>query len=165
MFREIGFGFDAALRFCFWVAGILLTFATVGTCVDAILRYLLNKPIPWMLELTEYIMLYIPFLGAALVLKEDAHIKVDVLITRFNEKNRFRLGAVTSLIGGTVMAIYTWFGAEVTLDFFQRGVPSLEYLKLPTYIILMIIPIGSFFFTIQFFRLAFSGHFKEKSKG
>ena len=127
-------------------------FATLGTCVDVLLRYSLNCPIHWMLEITEYIMLYIPFLGAALVLKEEGHIRVDLLINRFSPKKKNWINIITSLIGGIVMLIYTFFGLQVTLDAFKRGIPSLESLRTPVFLIIMIIPIGSFFFTIQFIR-------------
>jgi C4-dicarboxylate transporter DctQ subunit len=156
MIKHVSTAFDRILYGLFWIAVILLIFTTVGTCVDVIGRYIFNSPIPWMLEVTEYIMLYIPFLGAAFVMKDDAHIKVDVITLRFAPRNRDLLASVTSAIGGIVMGIYTWVGFQVALDFFQRRVASLEYLKMPVYLILMIIPIGSFFFTIQFFRLCVS---------
>ncbi len=156
MIKHVSTAFDRVLYGLFWIAVVLLIFTTVGTCVDVMGRYIFNSPIPWMLEVTEYIMLYIPFLGAAFVMKDDAHIKVDVITLRFAPRNRDLLASVTSAIGGIVMGIYTWFGFQVALDFFQRRVASLEYLKMPVYLILMIIPIGSFFFTIQFFRLSVS---------
>jgi len=69
---------------------------------------------------------------------------------------------VTSSVGGVVMLIYTWFGAQVTLDYIQRGVPSLESLRTPMFLILMIIPIGGFFFAVQFFRGTYSHYQKLK---
>ncbi len=138
--------FDQIIVVLFWAAGILLLFVTVGTCVDVILRYSFNRPVHWMLEITEYAMLYIPFLGAAFVLKEDGHIRIDLVITFFSERLRGWMNVITSLVGGVVMGIYTWFGAQVTLDYFRRGVPALESLKTPMFLILMIIPIGGFFF-------------------
>jgi len=150
--KTIGALFDKILLFLFWLAGGLLMFATVGTCIDVILRYSLNRPIHWMLEITEYIMLYIPFLCAAVVLKEEGHIRVDLLINRFSRKNRTRVNMITSLVGGFIMLIYAGFGAQTTLDAYRRGVPSLESLRTPVFLILMIIPIGSFLFTIQFLR-------------
>ena len=125
---------------------------TVGTCMDVLLRYSFNRPISWMLEITEYTMLYIPFLGAAFVLKEDGHIRIDLVITFLSDRIRGWLNVVTSFVGGVVMLTYTWFGAQVTLDYFKRGVPSLESLKTPMFLILMIIPLGGLLFSIQFFR-------------
>ncbi len=150
--KKIGAKFDNVLVSLFWIAGALLVFSTVGTCIDVILRYVFNRPIHWMLEVTEYIMLYIPFLGAALVLKEDGHIRIDIFISHFSEKMRGWLNIITSLVGGLVMLTYTVFGGLVTLDYYKRGIPSLESLKTPMFLILMIIPIGGFFFTTQFFR-------------
>jgi TRAP-type C4-dicarboxylate transport system permease small subunit len=133
--KEMTKTFDRILVALFWVAGGLLMFVTIGTCVDVLLRYSFNRPISWMLELTEYAMLYIPFLGAAFVLKEDGHIRIDLVITFLNERSRGWLNVGTSFV-----------------DYFKRGVPSLESLKTPMFLILMIIPIGGLLFSIQFFR-------------
>jgi TRAP-type C4-dicarboxylate transport system permease small subunit len=154
--------FDRILVVLFWVAGTLLMFSTVGTCFDVILRYCFNRPIHWMLEITEYIMLYIPFLGAALVLKEEGHIRVDIFINRLTARKRTIIDIVASLVGGMVMSIYTWFGGQVTWNHFIRGVPALESLKTPMFLILMIIPIGGFFFALQFFRQLYGSCWKMK---
>jgi C4-dicarboxylate transporter, DctQ subunit len=146
--------FDTILTVLFWIAGGLLLFTTIGTCIDVIFRYVLNHPIHWMMEITQYTMLYIPFLGAGLVLKENGHVRIDLVLTFLGDRSRERLNILTTVIGGLVMFIYAWFGAQVTLNYFERGVPSLESLRTPMYIILMIIPIGSFFLSIQFFRQA-----------
>jgi C4-dicarboxylate transporter, DctQ subunit len=154
--------FDKILVVLFWGAGGLLIFSTVGTCADVILRYCFNRPIHWMLEITEYIVLYIPFLGAALVLKENGHIRVDILISRLSERKRCIMDIVASFIGGVIMSTYIWFGGQVTWEFYKRGVPSLESLKTPMFLILMIIPIGGFFFAVQFFRQTYSYYQKLK---
>jgi TRAP-type C4-dicarboxylate transport system permease small subunit len=161
--KSMGKIVDQILIVFFWVAGALLMFSTVGTCMDVILRYCFNRPIPWMLEITEYIMLYIPFLGAALVLKEDGHIRVDIFINRLGEKKRGIMDMVALLVGGIVMSAYTWFGGQVTWGLYTRGVPSLESLKTPMFLILMIIPIGGFLFAIQFFRKMYRSYQKLKS--
>jgi TRAP-type C4-dicarboxylate transport system permease small subunit len=158
----MGKAFDTIIVVLFWMGGGLLVFATIGTCVDVVLRYSVNRPISWMLEITEYIMLYIPFLGAAFVLKENGHIRIDLVLTFLGERSRGWLNVVTSSVGGVVMLIYTWFGAQVTLDYIQRGVPSLESLRTPMFLILMIIPIGGFFFAVQFFRGTYSHYQKLK---
>ena len=158
----MGKAFDTIIVVLFWMGGGLLVFATIGTCVDVVLRYSVNRPISWMLEITEYIMLYIPFLGAAFVLKENGHIRIDLVLTFLGERSRGWLNVVTSSVGGVVMLIYTWFGAKVTLDYIQRGVPSLESLRTPMFLILMIIPIGGFFFAVQFFRGTYSHYQKLK---
>jgi len=161
--KTIGTTFDKTLVVLFWIAGALLVFSTIGTCIDVILRYCFNRPIHWMLEVTEYIMLYIPFLGAALVLKEEGHIRVDILLNHFGDRTRGWLNIITSLVAGLVMLTYTVFGAQVTLDYYKRGIPSLESLKTPMFLILMIIPVGGFFFTLQFFRQTY-GYYQKLKK-
>jgi len=91
-------------------------------------------------------------LGAALVLKDDGHIRVDLILNHLSGPKRAWADVLSSLVGGIVMLLYTWFGAQVTLEAIGRGTPALESLRTPMFLIWMIIPIGSFFFTVQFFR-------------
>lgn len=137
-----------------WAAGVLLAFATIAVCTDVVFRYFFNRPVAWVLEISEYILLYMTFMAAAWVLRDDAHIKVDLLVNRLSPRGQSLMSIVTSVIGAFVMLILAWFGGRVTLDFYRRGVPTLEYLKTPEYLVLMIIPIGSFFLGVQFLRRA-----------
>jgi TRAP-type C4-dicarboxylate transport system permease small subunit len=47
------------------IVGLSLLFAMVAVSADVVGRYFLAAPIGWVLELTEYILLYTPFLGMA----------------------------------------------------------------------------------------------------
>ena len=109
----------------------------------------------WVLQFSEYILLYIPFLAAAFVLREERHIKIDIVLNRLNWKAQSLINVVTSLLGFCVLIVLTYYGAFVTLDYYQRKVPALKYLIIPEFIILNVIPIGRFLFTIQFIRSAY----------
>lgn len=152
--RKTGVIFDRIIVGLAWAAGVLLAFAAIAVSVDVVLRYFFNRPIAWVLEISEYILLYVTFMAAAWVLKDEGHIRVDLLVNHLNSRIQALILIVTSVIGAFVMLILTWFGGRVTLDFYRRGVPTLEYLKTPEYLVLIIIPIGSFFLGIQFLRRA-----------
>jgi len=137
-----------------WFAGFLMMFALITVCVDVVMRYFFNNPTGWVLQFSEYILLYIPFLAAAYVLKEESHIKIDIVLNQLSEKAQTLMNVVTSTLGFFVLVVLTYYGALITFDYYQRKVPTIEYLKIPEYLVIIVIPIGCFLFSIQFIRRA-----------
>ena len=137
-----------------WFAGLLMMFALIAVCVDVVMRYFFNNPTGWVLQFSEYILLYIPFLAAAYVLKEESHIKIDIVLNRFNQKVQALINMTTSILGFGVLLVLTYYGTIITFDYYQRKVPTIEYLKIPEYLVIIVIPTGCFLFSIQFIRRA-----------
>jgi C4-dicarboxylate transporter DctQ subunit len=74
--------FDRMIRILFHVASGLSLVIVFGTATEILMRYFLNRPQIWAVEVTEYTMLYITFLGSAWLLREEGHVKMDILIWR-----------------------------------------------------------------------------------
>ena len=161
----IGRLFDGIVVVFAWLAGLLLLFAMTIVCVDVVMRYFFNSPTGWVLQFCEYILLYVPFMAAAYVLREGSHIKIDILLNRLNRRTQSLTNLVTSVMGFGVLAILTYYGAYITIDFYQRNVPTIKHLKIPEYTVIMIIPIGCFLFSIQFIRRAYKYYKKQKEEG
>lgn len=137
-----------------WIAGLLLLFMMFSICYEVILRYFNFRPPTWVTEITEYILLYVTFLGAPWVLKEDGHVKVDIVISRLGLRARKTMDILTSIFGMGVCCVLVWFGTNVTLDHYQRNIPVIKALEVPKFLLLGIIPIGSAILIIQFIRRA-----------
>ena len=119
---------------------------------EVVARYVLNRPTPWMLEIVEYALLYIAFLGAAWLLKEDGHIKLDIVLERLNPRVQAWFNIITSIIGAIICLFITWYGVKVTWDLYHSGQYFAAFLKPPKYIIIMIVPAGCFLLFVQFLR-------------
>ncbi len=154
LFAKAGRLLDKAVVGFAWLAGLLMMFALVTVCVDVIMRYFFNRPSGWVLQISEYILLYIPFLAAAYVLREESHIRIDILLNHFGQKARSLLNMATSILGSCVLLLLTYYGTVITHDFYQRQVPTLEYLKIPEFLVIMVIPFGCLLFALQFIRRA-----------
>jgi TRAP-type C4-dicarboxylate transport system permease small subunit len=63
-------------------AGATLLFVgmTLAICAEVLLRYGFTSPILWVVEPSEYALLWITFLGAAWVLRHGGHVRVDILL-------------------------------------------------------------------------------------
>jgi TRAP-type C4-dicarboxylate transport system permease small subunit len=153
-FRKLPELFDKTLEILAAASGIILLFLMISVCIDVTMRYLLNRPLSWVIEIAEYLLVYMTFLGAAWVQKLEGHVRVDVLTMMSSPRNQSRMAFASSVIGVFVFAIIAVFGSIETWDNFERGVRNPSMLEFPKAPILAVIPFGSFFFMIQFLRKA-----------
>lgn len=144
--------FDGILNVFAFLSALLLAFIMLSICLEVIMRYFLNRPLVWVIEMSEYALLYITFLGTAWLLRREGHVTVDILLVRLNPKNQAALGFLSSIVGIIISLILIWYGSEVAWDHYVRGVFKPTVLQFPTAPVLAIIPIGSVILAMQFIR-------------
>ena len=144
--------YDFTLDSLAFLAAFLIVFAMISVSVDVFSRFFFNAPIGWVLEITEYILLYIPFLGATWLLREDGHVNVDVIYNLLNPKNKRIVRICTSIACSIICAILAYWGTITTWDHFRRGIVNIEILRVPKWIIIIVIPVGFFLLSIEFLR-------------
>ncbi len=151
-FRKLALIFDQILDGMVVFAAVLLVFAVLSVSVAVASRYFLGYPIGWVIEINSYILLYIPFLVGAWVLRQEGHVIIDILLERLNPRTQPLINIVTSIVSALVCFILTGYGAVDTWDLFRTDYFTPTQLELPKWIINVIIPIGSFFLFVQFLR-------------
>lgn len=156
--------YDGVIRAMFVLGGAILVAVTVGVCVQVASRYFFNSPLGWVVELSSYGLLFITFLVAPQVLKEDRHVAVDFVLGFFGPRGRAALNLLTAAASAVVCLVLTWFGIRVTWDAFQTHNFTPTMLELPKGAILAIIFIGSFMLFIQLVRVVV-GHQRELRGG
>lgn len=139
-----------------FLAGIILIFILLSVSMEVIFRDLFAMPQMWVTQITECLLLYITFLGSAWLLREDGHVKVDILLTRLGPRTGAFLGIISSVIGTIVSVVITLFGFSLTLRYFFKGTYTPTVLEIPLSWIIVIIPIGSLMLSIQFVRRTFT---------
>lgn len=144
--------FDRIIVLMTILAGILLVFAMLIISGAVASRYFLGRPIGWVIEISEYIILFVTFLVAAWVLKQEEHVKMDIVLNQLNPRTQSMINVITSGISAIVCFILTWYGAKVTWELFETGYFTPTLLELPKFIIIAVIFIGSFILFIQFLR-------------
>ena len=63
-----------------FIAAVMMAGLMIIVCVDLTLRYVFNSPLIWGTEVTEILLLYITFLGAAQVFRENSHVVIDIFL-------------------------------------------------------------------------------------
>lgn len=144
---------DRTLGFFAFLAGTVLIFMMLSVSADVFMRYFLNQPIFWVVEVNEYALLYTTFLGAAWVLAKEGHVKVELVVDHLRPKPQAMVGAVTSVLGAVACGVLVWFSAEATWNHYVGGVwdPG-SLLEVSTAYVMVIIPVGSILLFAQFLR-------------
>ena len=133
-----------------WLAAAAIIFMMLAISYAVMMRYAWNKPVPWIVEISSYLMLYITFLGTAWLQRKGGHVEIDLLIGSLKPRVRAGLKAVTSLGGAVVGFVLAWKGSLVTVDYFQRDVTAIGILNTPQFLLMGIIPIGGFLLLVGF---------------
>jgi len=144
--------FDRILDLLAALAGILIVFSTLSVATGIFSRYFLHHPISWVTEISEYIILCSTFLLAAWVLRQEGHVKVDIVLVKFNKKAQSLINIVTSICCAIACLILTWYGIKVTWDLYKTNAFTYTVLELPKSIFTFFIFLGSFLLLIQFIR-------------
>lgn len=144
--------FDVLLDWMAFLAGILLLAITLMVTYAVILRYMNIRPPIWVVQYTEYGLLWITFLGAAWLQRLNGHIRIDTIIINLPEKIQGKLEILNHLLG--CLITFTLFGFALfhTIDLFQRGILEVNTINVPKYIIFSVIPFGSLVLFVQFVR-------------
>ncbi len=132
------------------IAATMVIFMMLAISYSVVMRYLFNRPIAWIVEISSYLMLYITFLGTAWLLRREGHVEIDLFTGGMKPRTKTRLRAVTSIGGAVVGFVLAWKGSLVTVDYFKRGVMAMDILNTPQYLLMAIIPIGGFLLMIEF---------------
>ena len=152
--------FDRIIDFMAFLAGVLLVGAVLIVCFEIWMRYFVRKPQVWTVEVCEYFLFAIAFLGAPWLLKKGGHVSIDIIVAQMGRKTRIFLGLFSKAMGVLISAIICGFSMVTSWDSYVSGVVVIKTLSIPKYYFLLLIALGYFLLLIEFAR-QFFGHFKE----
>lgn len=155
--------FDGIIDFMAFLAGILLVAAVFIVSFEIFMRYFLQKPQVWTVEVCEYILFSMAFLGAPWLLKKGGHVSIDIVVATLGTKSQCYLGMFSKAAGVIISAIICFFSLATAWDGYLTGVVVTKTLTIPKHYFLLLISLGYFFLMIEFSR-QFLRHFRELKK-
>ena len=141
----------AALAFA---GALLMGGMALWITYEVLMRYFLQSPTFWAVDLSEYAMLWAAFLAAPWVLQREGHVRVEVFVERANPARQRALGVFTSTLGALGCAIMAWQGAATVWDFYARSTMAAREWQVPQFVVYLVIPVGSTLLTVEFVRRA-----------
>ncbi|WP_210200163.1 TRAP transporter small permease [Rhizobium sp. TH135] len=123
-----------------FVVGSLMLAMAILVFANVVLRYLFGTSLPWVEEITRYMMIWVAWLAVGLAMREGAHIAID------NFQNALpplwaqwlRFSVFLMMLG--FFAIVAWFGLKYSLFAWKQ---ESAVLRLSLGAIYLAIPVGS----------------------
>jgi len=94
------------------VAGALLCGLVLVVCLDVFARTFRLFPTPWSLDVSEYMLYAITFLGAPWVLREEGHIAIEIFVERLGPRARRLAQHASDALGAAVCAVLLYYASR-----------------------------------------------------
>lgn len=134
-------------------AGIVVVMA-VSILYDVFARLIFHAPTIWVIDMNEYLLVYLTFVPAAWILMNDRHVKVELLTSRLEPAPQQRLRFATDVLGLIYCVILTWQSWVVAWHALEHGYRFSTALNFPKFPALVVIPVGAAWLGLAFaFRL------------
>lgn len=147
--------YDRIVATCAAIVGILILSTVLLVTADVAGRYFFAEPIEWALELTEYFLLCVPFLGMAwLIRRAEGHVRIDLLLDALPPRGQMALNLTSSILATLTCGFAAYFAIETTLDHYNRSVLTYGIYPIPKFVPISVIAIGLVLATIEFMRKA-----------
>ncbi len=135
-----------------YLAGGIIAIMSVMVVYEVIVRYVFNSPTSWSVELTNYSLPLMTFLGAAYCLYRQRHIQVVLVVDKLSGRARALMDAIASLIGLLFSLTLLWKGGQWVLDTYRVGEVSSTVLLFPQWIVRLFFPLGMLLLSFQFLK-------------
>ncbi|WP_422371578.1 TRAP transporter small permease [Hoeflea sp.] len=133
-----------------FAASLVIAFLALSVGAEVVVRNLGLPAFGWTLEMCEYGLLLVSFLGAPWVLRRQSHISVDVVIRQVSPGTRRVLLTIADIIAATACLVLAYYAAMAASDAYQKGSLLFKYLVVPQWIILTVLPVGMAMLVIEF---------------
>lgn len=153
----LGRAWDALVTGLGLLAGALFGLMALAIGVDVALRNLGAGGAGWLIEAIEYALLVATLLAAPWVLREGAHVTVDVLVARLPGKAGAAARRLAALVGMAVCTGVAWYGWRATAQALARDSLVFKSLVFPEWWILALVPAGMALMAVEFARQAWRG--------
>ncbi len=149
---RLGVAHGALVRALGYAAGIAIAVLAIAITTDVVIRNCGIGNFPWLLEVSEYVLIVATFLAAPWVLRENAHVSVDLLLTGLPPAARRILNGISNLVGMAICAVLTWYALRVTRDGIERGDMIFKELVVPEWPFLAVVAFAGGLLVVEFAR-------------
>jgi C4-dicarboxylate transporter, DctQ subunit len=144
--------FDRVLEIGRVAAMGMILFLMLGVCARVGIRYIFGFPVNWVIDVSTIFQVYLTFLAAAWLLREEGHVSIDVVFSYLKPRHQFLLQSINSVLCAGVCALITVYGVKETWSSWKLDLRASMPLEPPQWTLLVMIPLGSFLLFLQFLR-------------
>jgi TRAP-type C4-dicarboxylate transport system permease small subunit len=140
------------LHACAVIAALLLGITAVFVTGDVVARNVGLGTLPWILEVSEYVLPLATFLVAPWLLARNEHVRLDVLLTSLPSRLARMLARAGDLLGLAVCAVFVVYGARAIASSAQQGSLVIKSVVFPEWWLYAPVPACFALLAIEFVR-------------
>ena len=129
------------------VAAVLLGVTALAITLDVVARNIGLGTLPWILEVSEYVLPLATFLVAPWLLYRNEHVRLDILLNVWP-----KLGHLCNAIGLAVCVVLVIYGVRTILNSADQGAMIFKSVVFPEWWLYVPVPICFALLTIEFVR-------------
>jgi TRAP-type C4-dicarboxylate transport system permease small subunit len=129
------------------LAALLLGVTALAITLDVIARNVGLGTLPWILEVSEYVLPLATFLVAPWLLRRNEHVRLDVLLGKFPWLN-----PVANLVGLAVSGVLVVYGVRTILNSAAQGSMVFKSVVFPEWWLYAPVPLCFGLLSIEFLR-------------
>lgn len=125
--------------------------------VNAISRFVLNKPITGVIEFTgEYLMVAIVYLALSFTHKNGNHVNVEILYKIISQKTKKILQFVVNVLSLLVFILLTYSVFHLLMEYIQQDIHSMSNISYPLAPAVLMILIGLLLMCLRIIAMIFN---------
>ena len=136
--------------FCAVLGAGLLSMIAAIICFEVLIRWLGGASQLWVIEVSEYALLFITFLGAPYLLEKNLHVVMDLVYDSLSGRWRLLLQLMNATIGFALCAVLTVVGISVVIEQLDLGVRQVTVMRPQSWWITAALPVGMALMAVQF---------------
>jgi len=149
---------DWITHVCYALSGLLLLVIVVVYLSEIFLRYVLNSPTVWSIDLISYTLAAMVSMAAPELARNNMHISITLIPDAIqNVRKRENFMRVLTFLSALVIAYVVYVTAGETYKLFQRGILTVGTFVVPKWWVSIFIPVGLFLTAAQYLRLTVFG--------
>ncbi|PIC94827.1 hypothetical protein CSV69_14660 [Sporosarcina sp. P26b] len=149
-----------------FVASFFFVIGSVVCLIGIFMRYVMNHPLVWTNEVFELLMVTAIFIGFGIALKDDQHIKVDLIYEKMPKSIKKVFNIISNLLGAIFSIYLAVMGVEMVSVAHDQMSISID-LGIPLWITYLAMPIGmgllGIYFVVKTYRAILGKDLEEET--
>jgi len=138
---KLGKGIDWLTTLLGEFAGLILFGCALVMAYETIMRRVFDSPTIWAYSVSLFILMWYALLASPLAFKNDRHIAADFFLHLFSDRVRCVIRIIAFILALILFFFLGYYGYGMMLEAHRVGRTSIELLRYPVWILLMIFPI------------------------
>jgi len=143
---------------------LCVVFLIVAIGAEAIIRSLGWGYVPGVIDLSEFSLFFIAVLAAPWLLRENRHIRVDIVVANLHPNLRYRVEKLIFLIILGITATIFFYSCQVLMDSWRLKEMLVREVEIPDWWLQWQIPLAMFLMSIEMIQRLFFPHCRYEPK-